>query len=153
MCSVPWNPGRDGTLRFPRLAVRAWSSPRSLPGSRGGIHWRARFTWWSTTSIFIAGNRLPITLARSSAYNCGFTFHYTTKHGSWLNQAELEIGLFARQCLGKRRVPDLATLKAEAQAWNRQINRKRTLINWNFSRNDARNVFHYQENLFMRSEN
>ncbi len=82
-----------------------------------------------------------------------FTVHYTPKHGSWLNQAELEIGLFARQCLGKRRVPDLATLKAEAQAWNRQINRKRTLINWNFSRNDARDVFHYQENLFMRSEN
>ena len=82
-----------------------------------------------------------------------FTVHYTPKHGSWLNQAELEIGLFARQCLGKRRVPDLTTLKAEAQAWNRQINHKRTLINWNFSRNDARNVFHYQENLFMRSEN
>ncbi len=82
-----------------------------------------------------------------------FTLHYTPKHGSWLNQAELEIGLFARQCLGKRRFPDLKTLKAEARAWNRQINRRRTLINWNFSRTDARNVFHYQENLFMRSEN
>jgi DDE superfamily endonuclease len=82
-----------------------------------------------------------------------FSVHYTPKHGSWLNQAELEIGLFARQCLGQRRLPDLGTLKAEARAWNRQINCKRTLINWNFSRNDARNVFHYQENLFMRSEN
>jgi hypothetical protein len=82
-----------------------------------------------------------------------FSVHYTPKHGSWLNQAELEIGLFARQCLGLRRLPVLGTLKAEARAWNRQINCKRTLINWNFSRNDARNVFHYQENLFMRSEN
>jgi hypothetical protein len=82
-----------------------------------------------------------------------FTVHYTPKHGSWLNQAELEIGLFARQCLGKRRIPDLATLMAEARAWNQNINRKRTLIQWNFSRQDARNVFHYQENLFMRSEN
>ena len=36
--------------------------------------------------------------------------HYTPKHGSWLNQAEIEIGLFSRQCLGKRRIPDLATL-------------------------------------------
>ena len=80
-----------------------------------------------------------------------FTVHYTPKHGSWLNQAELEIGLFARQCLGKRRIPDLKTLKSEVLAWNRQINRKRTLINWNFSRQDARNVFHYQENLFTRS--
>ena len=82
-----------------------------------------------------------------------FTVHYTPKHGSWLNQAELEIGLFARQCLGQRRIPTLSALKSEAAAWNRQINRKRTLINWNFSRQDARNVFHYKENLFMRSEN
>jgi hypothetical protein len=82
-----------------------------------------------------------------------FTVHYTPKHGSWLNQAELEIGLFARQCLGKRRIADLAALKSEAHAWNREINRKRTLIHWKFSRQDARNVFHYQENLFMRSEN
>jgi DDE superfamily endonuclease len=82
-----------------------------------------------------------------------FTVHYTPKHGSWLNQAELEIGLFARQCLGKRRIADLAALKSEAHAWNREINRKRTLIQWKFSRQDARNVFHYQENLFMRSEN
>jgi len=82
-----------------------------------------------------------------------FTLHYTPRHGSWLNQAELEIGLFARQCLGNRRIPDLATLTTEAKAWNRQINRHRTLIDWKFSRQDARNVFHYQENLFMWSEN
>ena len=82
-----------------------------------------------------------------------FTVHYTPKHGSWLNQAELEIGLVARQCLGQRRISDFATLTTETRAWNRQINRKRTLINWNFSRTDARNVFHYQENFFTRSEN
>jgi DDE superfamily endonuclease len=82
-----------------------------------------------------------------------FTVHYTPQHGSWLNQAEIEIGLFARQCLGRRRFPNLATLKAEARAWNRQINRTRTLIHWKFSRTDARSAFHYQENLFMRSEN
>ena len=35
-----------------------------------------------------------------------FTVHYTPTHGSWLNQAEIEIGLFSRQCLGKRRIPD-----------------------------------------------
>ncbi|MGB8479117.1 MAG: hypothetical protein WCE63_09775 [Acidobacteriaceae bacterium] len=48
--------------------------------------------------------------------------HYTPKHGSWLNQAEIEIGLFSRQCLGQRRVPDLPTLRRE--------NRAGTLINW-----------------------
>ena len=40
-----------------------------------------------------------------------FTVHYTPTHGSWLNQAEIEIGLFSRQCLGKRRIPDLKTLR------------------------------------------
>ena len=39
--------------------------------------------------------------------------HYTPKHGSWLNQAEIEIGLFSRQCLGNRRIPDLKTLHRE----------------------------------------
>src|SRR6516165_1007317 len=48
-----------------------------------------------------------------------FTVHYTPTHGSWLNQAEIEIGLFTRQCLGHRRIPDLKTLRQEAKAWNR----------------------------------
>src|SRR6202044_1163017 len=63
-----------------------------------------------------------------------FTVHYTPRHGSWLNQAEIEIGLFARQCLGKRRIPDLRTLKREARAWNRRMNRNRVKINWKFDR-------------------
>ena len=52
-----------------------------------------------------------------------FTVHYTPTHGSWLNQAEIEIGLFSRQCLGKRRIPDLKTLRQEAKAWIRRMNR------------------------------
>src|SRR5438477_10845210 len=40
-----------------------------------------------------------------------FTVHFTPAHGSWLNQAEIEIGMFARQCLGSRRIPDLKTLR------------------------------------------
>src|SRR5579872_4580390 len=42
-----------------------------------------------------------------------FTIHHTPTHGSWLNQAEIEIGLFARQCIGTRRIPDIATLRSE----------------------------------------
>jgi len=53
----------------------------------------------------------------SEIWDC-FTVHYTPRHGSWLNQAEIEIGLFARQCLGKRRIPDLKTLRRESRAWN-----------------------------------
>jgi hypothetical protein len=51
-----------------------------------------------------------------------FTVHYTPKHASWLNQAEIEISLLARQCLGKRRIPSLNFLTAECRAWNRRIN-------------------------------
>ena len=69
-----------------------------------------------------------------------FTPHYTPVHGSWLNQAEIEIGLFSRQCLGKRRIPDLATLRREAGAWNRKINRDRVKINWSFDRQAARGL-------------
>jgi transposase len=45
-----------------------------------------------------------------------FTVHYTPKHGSWLNQAEIEISLFSRECLGLRRIPTLRDLRREAQA-------------------------------------
>jgi len=72
-----------------------------------------------------------------------FTIHYTPKHGSWLNQAEIEIGLFTRQCLGKRRIPDLATLRRESRAWNRRMNRNQVKINWRFDRENAREKFGY----------
>ena len=54
--------------------------------------------------------------------------HYTPKHGSWLDQAEIELSLYSRQCLGTRRIADLETLKRETKAWNRRANRKRTRI-------------------------
>ena len=57
------------------------------------------------------------------------TVHCTPKHGSWLNQAEIEISLFARQCLGKRRIPSLSLLRSEARVWNRKVNRDKVTIN------------------------
>jgi transposase len=71
--------------------------------------------------------------------------HYTPKHGSWLNQAEIELSLYSRQCLGKRRIPDLKTLQKETQIWNRDANRRRTKINWQFTRKKARKVFRYNK--------
>ena len=82
-----------------------------------------------------------------------FTVHYTPAHGSWLNQAEIEIGMFSRQCLGIRRIPDLKTLRRETRAWNRRINRAGTKINWQFDRRAARRKFRYKKNSFRRSEN
>jgi len=81
-----------------------------------------------------------------------FTVHYTPTHGSWLNQAEIEIGIFSRQCLGTRRIPDLNTLRVEARARNRRMNRHRTKINWKFDRKAARTKFGYKRNSFKRSE-
>ncbi len=78
--------------------------------------------------------------------------HYTPKHGSWLNQAEIEISLFSRQCLGRRRIGDLPTLKRQARAWNRRINRDHVTIQWRFDRQAARRFLGYNKNLFMRSK-
>jgi transposase len=75
-----------------------------------------------------------------------FTVHYTPVHGSWLNQAELEIGLFSKQCLGKRRLGEIRILRTEARAWNRRTNRNRVTINWTFDRKKARKKFKYKYN-------
>jgi hypothetical protein len=73
------------------------------------------------------------------------TVHYTTKHGSWLNQAEIEISLFGRQCLGARRISGLDALRREAKAWSGRMNRNRVKINWNFTRRKARAKFGYKQ--------
>jgi hypothetical protein len=82
-----------------------------------------------------------------------FTVHYTPKHGSWLDQAGIEIGLFSRQCLGNRCIADLKTLARETRARNRRMNTARTCIHWKFGRKDASRKFRYNQNTFKRSEN
>jgi len=81
-----------------------------------------------------------------------FTLHYTPRHGSWLNQAEIAISLFSRQCLGRRRIASLRELRREARAWNRRVNRHRIKIDWRFTRRKARRKFGYERNQIMRSE-
>jgi len=82
-----------------------------------------------------------------------FTIHYTPTHGSWLNQADIEVGLFGRQCLGKRRIADFKTLRREARAWNRRMNRDRIKIDWKFDRKAARRKFGYKYKPAKRSQN
>ena len=72
-----------------------------------------------------------------------FTVHYTPKHGSWLNQAEIAISLFSRQCLGRRRIGDQASLRRETSAWGRRMNHHRLPIQWGFTRKKARTTFDY----------
>nr|ALV86802.1 transposase [uncultured bacterium P11N2] len=63
-------------------------------------------------------------------------FHYTPKHASWLNMAEIEIGILDRQCL-RRRLPNRATLVAEVAAWQQRRNDDQRGIAWSFTRQDA----------------
>ncbi len=63
--------------------------------------------------------------------------HYTPKHGSWLNMAEIELSVLSRQCL-ERRVPDMETLQAEVAAWQERRNATESSITWGFTAEDAR---------------
>ena len=64
-------------------------------------------------------------------------FLYTPKHASWLNMAEIELAVFARQCLD-RRIPDPDYLRHEAGAWESERNDNGVLIHWRFTTTDAR---------------
>ena len=63
--------------------------------------------------------------------------HYTPKHGSWLNVAELELSVLTRQCLD-RRIPDIDTLHSETQSWEHTRNEKQKGVDWQFTTDDAR---------------
>ena len=64
-------------------------------------------------------------------------FHYTPKHGSWLNMAEIELSVLSRQCL-KRRIPDQPTLIQETAAWEARRNASGATVDWRFTTADAR---------------
>jgi transposase len=66
-----------------------------------------------------------------------FEFHYTPKHGSWLNMAEIELGVLIRQCLN-RRIADKITLASEVKAWQVDRNAKVVKVDWRFTTADAR---------------
>lgn len=63
--------------------------------------------------------------------------HYTPKHGSWLNIAEIELSVLERQCLGKR-IPSINSLSAELSAWNIDRNNAVKSVDWQFTTPDAR---------------
>jgi transposase len=66
-----------------------------------------------------------------------FEFHFTPKHGSWLNMTEIELSALSRQCLN-RRIPDEQTLQHGVQAWTADHNSKVVKVDWRFSTADAR---------------
>jgi hypothetical protein len=66
-----------------------------------------------------------------------FEWHYTPKHGSWLNMAESELSVLSSQCLD-RRIPDKQTLIEEVAAWEAARNKKHVKADWQFTTADAR---------------
>ena len=78
----------------------------------------------------VLGKRAATTLLRR------VQFHYTPKHASWLNMAEIEIGILSRQCLN-RRIPSRQGLRFEVDAWQSARNALQRTIEWNFTRQDA----------------
>lgn len=66
-----------------------------------------------------------------------FEWHYTPKHGSWLDMAESELGVLSVQCLD-RRIPDQRMLKEEVEAWELDRNKKHAKADWRFTTDNAR---------------
>ena len=66
-----------------------------------------------------------------------FEFHYTPKHGSWLNRAEIEFSVLSRQCL-HRRIGEAEVLRSEVRAWQQKRNAASKTIDWQFTAADAR---------------
>jgi len=63
--------------------------------------------------------------------------HYTPKHGSWLDIAEIELNVMTRQCLSKR-VETIELLRSELSAWENERNNNKASVNWQFTTKDAR---------------
>jgi len=87
---------------------------------------------------------LPAQQARKLARK--FTFHYTPKHGSWLNMAEIEFSVLARECLN-RRIASIEELDKQVLIWGEQRNRKAFKIHWSFTVKTAREKLASQYNM------
>jgi hypothetical protein len=67
-----------------------------------------------------------------------YDFHYTPKHGSWLNIAETELSSLSTQCLGKQRISSIDDLNEVLSAWEVDRNTRQKGVNWQFTTEDAR---------------
>ncbi|HBL81203.1 MAG TPA: hypothetical protein DD391_01145 [Clostridiales bacterium] len=84
--------------------------------------------------IFVVFQGVPL----PSSVLFSFEFHYTPKHGSWLNIAEIELSALSKQCLGKRRIDNLEELNSELKQWHTDRNKKQKGVDWQFTSEDAR---------------
>ena len=134
-------------------ALAGWRHAEALP-RRTKVDWAGRIKWLLDTQYPDAEKVVAImdnlnTHALSSLYEAfppdeafrlaqRLEIHFTPKHGSWLNIAEIELSALAVQCLGNRRIPDIDTLNAEMSIWHSERNDSQQGVDWQFSTEDAR---------------
>jgi hypothetical protein len=118
--------------RFRIAPEQSCHSPHhSAPSHRGLVPSRPQFnTHFRKTFVDVLGKAAAGVLLRR------VTFHYTPKHASWLNMAEIEIGIMDRQCTGQR-IATVELLQTEVESWQQQRNTAKRDIEWRFTRQDA----------------
>lgn len=121
---------------------------------------RTRIDWaekikWLLTEQYPAAKKLVLVMDNLNTHNIASLYqafppedafalaqrleiHYTPKHGSWLNIAEIELSALSKQCLGKRRISNLQVLNNELSAWHVDRNKKQKGVDWQFTTTDAR---------------
>lgn len=124
-------------LDFAREMERIIALPRYRTAAKLHIVLDNLNTHFETSFIETFGKRKARKLMRR------IRFHYTPKHASWLNMAEIELSIMGRQCLN-RRIPTESKLVRASAAWERRRNQHSSKINWKFTTKDARNVFKYE---------
>ncbi|HEY5213097.1 MAG TPA: transposase [Acidobacteriaceae bacterium] len=152
--SLGWNPRLEGISAWRRRTVQGRNSPKAVEAIV------RRYPAAQTIHLVMDNLNIHCRKTLSDYFGLDYgsqiwnhlTVHYTPKHGSWLNQAEIEISLFSRQCLGQRGISNLGTLRREINAWNKRMNRDRVKINWQFTRQKARLKFGYKTNRSKRSK-
>ncbi len=161
---IPMTPGRDRKedseyVRYGTCSIFVWVEP--LAGRRRvtARQRRTRVDWAhevqhlltvdypdATTVVLVMDNLNTHTIGSlyeafdpvtAHALAQRLEIHYTPKHGSWLNIAEIELSALTRQCLG-RRIDDLDVLNHELSAWQHATNQEQRQVNWHFTTTDAR---------------
>jgi hypothetical protein len=141
---------RAGTCNiFVAVEPRAGQRITQVTARRGKVDF-VRFAQYLITQVYRSARRIHFvldnlnthfpkcfveTLGPRAAHRLlrRVVFHYTPKHGSWLNMAELELAALGRQCLN-RRLGDQATVEREVTAWQQRRNAERRTIKWTFTR-------------------
>jgi len=110
-----------------------WLLDKRYPKAKKVVLTQDNLNTHSITSLYAT---FPAKEAHRLAHR--LEIHYTPKHGSWLNIAELELSAMTIQCLAKRRIPSIDHLNRELSAWHTARNANQRGVDWHFTTQDAR---------------